>query len=85
MIVINETKPLGLNQTYSKDYWVSAVRPLKITMTYKDLPGVPSNSSARINDLDLKLTSPSGLVYWGNHGLRAVSYTHLTLPTICSV
>jgi hypothetical protein len=43
--------------------------PLKATMTYLDPPGDPGASMQRINDLTLKVTSPSGTVYWGNHGL----------------
>ena len=31
--------------------------------------GTTSATVHRINDLDLKVTSPAGVVYWGNHGL----------------
>ncbi|NQZ10493.1 MAG: hypothetical protein HRT35_25350 [Algicola sp.] len=37
---------------------------------FKDPRGNPASSIARINDLSLRLTSPSGTVYWGNNGLR---------------
>jgi hypothetical protein len=44
---------------------------LKVTMTYADTPGNPSvQSQHRINDLTLKVVSPSKAVYWGNHGLE---------------
>ncbi len=43
---------------------------LKATMVYKDPRGNPASTLARINDLDLQVTSPSGIVYWGNNGLR---------------
>jgi len=44
---------------------------LKITMTYADLPGNPAvQTQHRINDLTLKATSPSNVVYWGNNGLK---------------
>ena len=44
---------------------------LKITMTYADLPGNPAvQTQHRINDLTLKATSPSNVIYWGNNGLK---------------
>lgn len=43
---------------------------LKVTMTYTDPPGNPAvQSQHRINDLTLKVISPSETIYWGNHGL----------------
>lgn len=44
---------------------------LKVTMTYADPagnPGVPTQH--RINDLTLKVISPSNVIYWGNYGLK---------------
>ncbi|HJK96293.1 MAG TPA: ABC transporter ATP-binding protein, partial [Polyangiaceae bacterium LLY-WYZ-14_1] len=43
--------------------------PLKVTLTYADPAANPAASIHRINDLTVKVTSPSGTVYWGNHGL----------------
>lgn len=44
---------------------------LKVTMTYADLAGNPAvQSQHRINDLTLKVISPSDVVYWGNNGLK---------------
>jgi hypothetical protein len=40
---------------------------------YIDPPGSPAAQQARINNLDLKVTSPSGIVYWGNHGMVATA------------
>jgi len=42
---------------------------LRVTLVYADPPGVPGSSQHRINDLSLKVTTPSGVVYWGNNGL----------------
>jgi len=43
---------------------------LKVVMVYADPPGNPAvQTQHRINDLTLKVTSPSGTVYWGNRGL----------------
>lgn len=41
----------------------------RVTMVYSDPPGTTSSSQHRINDLSLRVTSPSGTVYWGNNGL----------------
>jgi serine protease AprX len=44
---------------------------LKVTMTYADPAGNPAvQTQHRINDLSLKVTSPSKVTYWGNNGLK---------------
>lgn len=43
---------------------------LKVTLVYADPTGTTSATQHRINDLSLRVTSPSGTVYWGNNGLR---------------
>jgi hypothetical protein len=44
---------------------------LKVTMTYADPAGNPGvQTQHRINDLTLKVTSPTNVTYWGNNGLR---------------
>jgi PKD repeat protein len=42
---------------------------LKITLVYPDPPGTTSAALHRINDVDLRVTSPSGVTYHGNVGL----------------
>ncbi|HZI15038.1 MAG TPA: S8 family serine peptidase [Myxococcus sp.] len=44
---------------------------LNVTMVYNDPAGTVGAAQARINDLSLKVTSPTGVVYWGNNGLTA--------------
>ena len=44
---------------------------LRVTLAYPDPPGTTSATQHRINDLSLKVTSPSGAVYHGNNGLLA--------------
>lgn len=44
---------------------------LKATLVYVDPQGTPGATEHRINDLSLRVTSPSGTVYWGNNGLTA--------------
>jgi len=71
MFIIDETDiiaPFGVTQhTIS----VGSGEPeLKVAMTYVDLPGNPAvQSQHRINDLTLKVISPSGTYYYGNNGL----------------
>ncbi|MCP3141034.1 S8 family serine peptidase [Pyxidicoccus xibeiensis] len=70
--IINETDvlaPLGV-----KGYNVSVAAgqtELNVTMVYTDPMGTVGAAQARINDLSLRVTSPSGVVYWGNNGLTA--------------
>jgi len=42
---------------------------LRATLVYTDPAGIPSSEMNRVNDLTLKVVSPSDTVYWGNHGL----------------
>ena len=42
---------------------------LKVTMVYRDPPGVPGATLARINDLSLRVIDPQGIDYHGNVGL----------------
>lgn len=71
MRIINETHVLTSLQT--RNYLVAvppaSTDPLKITMAYADPMGSPGATRTRINDLTLRVTSPSGTVYWGNVGL----------------
>ena len=67
---IDETEILTNLQTVEFVAFVPAGEPeLRATMVYADPMGTPGAGVHRINDLTLKLTSPSSVVYWGNHGL----------------
>ncbi len=58
------------SQLYS--YNVAVGEPeFQATLTWADLPGTTSATQHRINNLDLRVTSPTGTVYWGNNGLAA--------------
>ena len=73
MLIVNETDIL--KQLASKQYTfkVKAGEPsFKVTMVYAEPGGNPSSSgSMLLNNLDLKVTDPDGVVYWGNNGLLA--------------
>jgi hypothetical protein len=40
--------------------------PLKVTLTYTDVPGLPAAVIALVNDLDLEVLAPDGTLYRGN-------------------
>ncbi|WP_304943083.1 Ig-like domain-containing protein [Vallitalea guaymasensis] len=51
------------NFTYTIE---STSTPLTISLVWSDYPGSTAASKALVNDLDIKVTSPSGTVYYGN-------------------
>jgi len=72
MMILDEPEEdvLTQGQTASYDFNVSPGEPqLRVTMCYIDPMGPSSSNQHRINDLSLRVTSPSGDVYWGNVGL----------------
>jgi len=70
MMIIDESDVIAPFETASYSFDVSAGEPeLRVTMCYIDRMGPTSGSPHRINDLSLRVTSPSGDVYWGNVGL----------------
>jgi len=48
------------------DFDVDSSDPLKVLISWSDYEGVVSAADPMTNNLDLKVTSPSGTVYWGN-------------------
>lgn len=74
-LLINETEVLAPLQTHTYNVASNGTSPLKVTMVYKDRRGNPASSVHRVNDLSLKATSPSGVVYWGNNGLLAGNWS----------
>jgi hypothetical protein len=48
---------------------------LRVTLAYPDVPGTTSATLHRINDLSLRVVSPSGTIYHGNNGLLAGNYS----------
>ncbi|MEN6521869.1 MAG: S8 family serine peptidase [Armatimonadota bacterium] len=47
-------------------YNVSGTSPLRVTLAWTDYPASSGASVALVNDLDLKVTTPSGVTYNGN-------------------
>ena len=64
---VDQSQPLTNSQIYERKVLVaSALEPLKITLTYTDVPGFPAAIPALVNDLDLEVIDPDGRVYHGN-------------------
>lgn len=73
---IDQTEVLSTGQSYQKRFLVATDRqPLKVTMVYTDVPGMPAAIPALVNDLDLEVIAPDGRVYRGNqfHNGQSVS------------
>ncbi len=71
-LLINETEVLAPFGSSIKTVTVSAGEPeLKATLVYADPAASLPTTQLRINNLDLKVTSPTGTIYWGNNGLSA--------------
>ncbi|MBD3869481.1 MAG: S8 family serine peptidase, partial [Acidobacteria bacterium] len=67
---IDETVLLTNMESVEYNALVSAGEPaMRVTLTFADPAGNPASSEHRVNDLTLKVTSPSDIVYWGNNGL----------------
>ncbi len=67
--IVDEFTPLqsGENATYF--IGSNGNGPLKITLVWTDVPGTTSSSQHLINNLNLKVTDPDGILYRGNYGL----------------
>ncbi len=69
-VLIDESAVIAPLETHTYNVDFDGTKPLKATMVYADLPGVPGAGVHRINDLSLKVTAPNGTTYyWGNNGL----------------
>jgi serine protease AprX len=72
MYIVDETDVLvNLASTVHSLTVPPGTPALKATMVYRDRPGTTSATLHRINNMDLKVTSPGGTIYWGNNGLAA--------------
>jgi len=58
----------------------SSDEPLKITLTYTDVPGFPAAAVALVNDLDLEVVSPTGTIFRGNQFIEGESVPDAPLP-----
>jgi len=69
-LVVDEEHQLQLDGSMIHQVAVEAGEAeLKVTMVYPDPPGTTASDLHRINDVNLRVTSPSGTIYHGNVGL----------------
>ena len=75
-MIIDESDLIEPLETIPYQVEVAAGEPeLNVTLAYTDPMGTVGAVSARINDLSLRLRSPSGVSYWGNHGLDSGNFS----------
>lgn len=73
----DETIVLEQGETFMTTVDIEPGEPeLKVTMSYIDPQGTPGAAHARINDLSLRVTSPTATVYWGNNGLTDDNFSN---------
>jgi hypothetical protein len=76
LFVVNEEHLLTHLESRSYDLVVEPGQgSFKATLVYLDPPGTTSSSQHRINDLSLRVTSPTGISYWGNNGLLSGNWS----------
>ena len=74
-ILVDESAVLDPLATHLYELDSNGNTPLRATLVYRDPPGVPGAAVHRINDLSLRVTSPSGVTYWGNNGLESSNWS----------
>lgn len=68
--VIDETTGFTASGEESEEQWIEVKGsevPLKVVLTWTDYPSFPAAATNLINDLDLVVTDPDGVVYRGNN------------------
>ncbi len=64
---VDQSVPLTNGQVYERHFTIgSPDEALKVTLTYTDVPGFPGAVAALVNDLDLEVIAPDGVIYHGN-------------------
>ncbi len=83
ILVLNELDVLRQGQTRTYFVHVKPGTPqFRATMVYADLPTAPNFLSPhRVNDLNLRVRDPNGVVYHGNNGMAPTTMTSANLYT----
>lgn len=70
-LVIDETDVLTQGQATRYEITVlPGEAELKVVLNYAERAGNPAAAKTLVNNLSLRVVSPSGVTYWGNHGLE---------------
>ena len=76
LYVENEAKNLLSGQTATYTFDVAPATPaLRATMVFSDPPGTVSATQHSINNLSLRVTGPTGTIWWGNNGLSLSNWS----------
>ncbi len=76
---VDQTELLSTGNVYERRVIVASPdEPLKITLTYTDVPGLPAVLPALVNDLDLEVIGPAGQIYRGNQFIDGESVAGAT-------
>jgi len=73
LFIVNESDPLAGGQASVYEFDVLPGGVCRATMAFADPAAAPNATIHAVNDLSLKVTAPSGTVYWGNNGLAAAN------------
>jgi hypothetical protein len=68
-LIDDQNNALQTGETIKYNINPIADTPLKISLVWTDVPGTASSSRHLINDLNLMVTDPNGMKYYGNYGL----------------
>ncbi|MCB9883891.1 MAG: S8 family serine peptidase [Planctomycetes bacterium] len=74
--IVDETDVITQGNSTRWDIAVGPGEPeLKASLNYADPAANPAAAITLINNLSLRVTSPTGAVYWGNHALQQGNYS----------
>jgi len=68
-LLVDESEPIAPLEEVTYQVTATAGTYLRVTLVYRDPMPAVSASKQLINNLDLRVVSPSGTIYWGNFGL----------------
>lgn len=62
--VVDFNQGLATGEAWTRSFFASGERPLKVTLVWTDHAGAPEAAKALVNDLDLTVTAPDGTTTW---------------------
>ncbi|MHB9009306.1 MAG: S8 family serine peptidase, partial [Limisphaerales bacterium] len=64
--LVDQGGGLATSGVYEQKLAIGPDEPLKVTLVYTDVPGLPAAIPALVNDLDLEVVAPDGRLFRGN-------------------
>jgi hypothetical protein len=74
-LIDDENNALRTGETVSYKITPTRASPLKISLVWTDFPGTTSSAQHLVNNLNLKVTDPNDVVYFGNYGLESSKWS----------